>query len=65
MTAPHSGTPPAREHRLRTPLVGLSALMLVPALFAVAHASAATTTSDAAIPSAVPAPPAGFGTVCT
>ncbi len=65
MTASHSGAPPTRRQRLRrlrTPLVGLSALMLVPALFAVAHANAATT-PKAAVPSAVPAPPAGFNTV--
>jgi hypothetical protein len=66
MTAPQPGAPPARRQRLRrlrTPLVGLSALMLVPALFAVAHANAATTTPNAVTPSAVPAPPAGFSTV--
>ncbi len=65
MTASHSGAPPTRRQRLRrlrTPLVGLSALMLVPALFAVAHANAATT-PKAVVPSAVPAPPAGFNTV--
>ena len=42
MTASQPGVPPARRQRLRrlrTPLVGLSALMLVPALFAVAHAA--------------------------
>jgi len=47
-------------HRLRIPLAGLSALLLVPALFVVAHANAAT---NAVAPSAVPAPPAGFSTV--
>ncbi len=50
-----------RLRRLRTPLAALSALVLVPALFAVAHASAATTPT--ATPSAVPGPPAGFTTV--
>ncbi|HEX9334273.1 MAG TPA: carbohydrate-binding protein, partial [Pseudonocardiaceae bacterium] len=65
MTTPHPTRPlrvsSNRLRRLRTPLAALSALVLVPALFAVAHASAATTPT--ATPSAVPGPPAGFTTV--
>jgi hypothetical protein len=52
---------PTRAHRfrrLRTPLAALSALLLVPGLFAVAHA-----TTPTAAPTAVPAPPPGFTTV--
>jgi hypothetical protein len=51
----------SRFRRLRSPLAGLTALLLVPALFVVAHASAATTPLVA--PSAVPHPPAGWSTV--
>ena len=53
---------PTRAHRfrrLRTPLAALSALLLIPGLFAVAHAA----TTPTAAPSAVPSPPAGFTTV--
>jgi hypothetical protein len=56
MSIPHL---PSRRRRLRGPLVGLAALLVVPALFAVAQAGPAA----GAAPSTVPAPPAGWTTV--
>jgi hypothetical protein len=51
------------RRRWRAPLAGLTAVLLVPALFAVVHASPATAGTAAVAPSAVPAPPTGWSTV--
>jgi hypothetical protein len=61
MSTPHL---PPRRRRLRGVVVGLAAVLVVPALFAVAQASPAAGAAPAvAAPSAVPAPPTGWSTV--
>jgi beta-glucanase (GH16 family) len=62
---PHLATRSTNRRRLRGTLAALSALALIPALFAVAQATQAVAapSPSVAAPSAVPAPPAGWSTV--